>query len=73
MMRAEVFDEASAKTWFAARQKAIEEFKPNLIESLREVHSVLDPEQRAILGEALGSRWWGLRTHRHFYPYERGC
>lgn len=73
MMRAETFDEAAARTWFAARQKSLEEFKPNLIESLREVHSVLDPEQRAILGDALKSRWFGTHHHRHRMPCERGC
>lgn len=73
MMRAESFDEASVKTWFAARQKTLEEFKPKLVESLREVHSVLDQEQRAILGDALGSRWFGHRSHRHCYRDERWC
>lgn len=73
MMRAESFDEAGAKTWFAARQKTLEEFKPNLIESLREIHSVLDPEQRAILGDALGSRWFGRHSHRHGSAHERWC
>lgn len=70
MMRAESFDESGANTWFAARQKALEEFQPSLIESLREVHSVLDREQRIILGDALTTRWiigpyhYGYRPER---------
>lgn len=70
MMRAESFDESGAKTWFAARQKAIEEFKPSFIESLREVHSVLDPEQRAMLGDALSTKWM-LGPYRYGYRNER--
>jgi Spy/CpxP family protein refolding chaperone len=73
MMRADSFDDARAKTWFAARQKSIEEFKPNLIESLREIHSVLDPEQRAILADALRSRWYGMHSHRHGFTHDRYC
>jgi Spy/CpxP family protein refolding chaperone len=73
MLRADSFDEAGAKTWFAARQKTFEDLKPNLIESLREVHSVLDPEQRAMLGNAIASKWFGMRHYRHGHSCERYC
>lgn len=71
MFRQEAFDEPGAKTWFASRQKTIEELKPSIIESLREVHSVLDPEQRAILSDALASRWmkFGRSHHHHRSPF----
>ncbi len=67
MMRAETFDEPGARTWFASRQKTVEDLKPTVIESLREVHSVLDAEQRAALGDALSSRWssFGLYREHH--------
>lgn len=73
MMRADTFDEPGAKTWFAARQKTIEDLKPSIIESLRDVHSVLDTQQRAILGDAMCSRWATLAMHRHSQHRGRWC
>jgi Spy/CpxP family protein refolding chaperone len=66
LLRSETFDEASARSWLSERERAFDAFKPELLSSLGEIHSVLDPEQRRALGDAVESGRLGLfgRPHR---------
>lgn len=69
LVRAETFDESAARTWMASRERTLSQLKPTILESLREIHGVLDAEQRKTLGEALEHPHFWLKTarcrHRH--------
>lgn len=53
MMRSSEFDESFARGWMASRERALSDLKPEIIASLKQVHDVLDPEQRKKMGDLL--------------------
>jgi Spy/CpxP family protein refolding chaperone len=72
LVRSETFDESAARSWIASRERTLSELKPSVLESLREIHGVLDPDQRKTLGEALEHPGFWLRgfgcgrRHAHY-------
>jgi Spy/CpxP family protein refolding chaperone len=69
MMSADQFEEGRISEWFSDRQKSFDEFKPTLVESLKEIHQVLDSEQRQEL-----ARWVRTGPHRLFFRHHhRPC
>ncbi len=65
---AEDLDEERVKEWFSARQQALEDLKPVVTGSLKEIHSVLDPAQRKTLKHLIESapRAFSGRHHHHW-------
>ena len=55
------FDEVRVNEWVAARERSFWELKPEVMQSLREIHEVLDEEQRKKL-----SRWVESGPNRVF-------
>lgn len=74
ILREEKLDEARLGAWFEGREGAWVDVKPKLVELGRQVHEVLDAEQKQRIGSWLraGVRGWG--HHRHHHGYGRhGC
>ncbi len=59
-MRGESFDEDAVGASFAVQDDALRELRLAFVETLAQIHEILDPEQRAELADMIGSvRRWG--------------
>lgn len=70
LLEEDQFDEQRARDWIGARTRSIEDAAPEIVDAVREIHKVLDPEQRAELARLSTSRFsgWGRFHHHHERP-----
>lgn len=74
ILEAEHLDEQAVDSWLGARQRSFEELKPRLMNIVKTIHDVLDPEQRRKL-----ARWvahghgYHHGYHGHHYGGCHGC
>lgn len=61
ILQADEFDESAAKSWLASRERSISEVMPSVLSGLKNIHDVLDPDQRKKLADMLA------------HPHLRGC
>lgn len=57
------FDEERVEQWITDREHAFSNIKPEVMKSLREIHGVLDEEQRRKLGR------WALSGPERLFPF----
>jgi Spy/CpxP family protein refolding chaperone len=67
LLEAEQFDEQAVNAWWSGRQGALDAVKPRVIALGKQIHDVLDPEQRSKLARwvASGAAHFGHRHHGH--------
>lgn len=65
----EKLDEARLGAWFEGREGAWGEVKPKLVELGRQVHEVLDADQKKRVGSWLRSGFGRFGHHRHHHGF----